>query len=1091
MSKFFYRFLFLLILPVYGCGDLHINSNVSSSQSGGVLSFSPSPGTYTTAQTVSLIASNTAATIYYTTDGSTPSPSSQVYATPLDIATSSTIRALAAVDGVTSATASGTYTISGSSTTPSGNSPPPAPVITPPSGTYTTAQSVTLTDAAQGAAIYYTLDGSTPSSASTPYTGPIAVSSSVTLQAVAVLAGLTSTISSCTYVIDGPPPPPAPVITPPSGTYTTAQSVTLTDAAQGAAIYYTLDGSTPSSASTSYTGSIAVLSSVTLKAVAVLAGSMSAAASATYVISGSPTPPSGNSPPPAPVITPASGTYTTAQSVTLTDAAQGAAIYYTLDGSTPSSASPTYSGPITVSSSVTLKAVAVLAGLTSAISSCSYVINGPPSPTFTPAPGNYATPQSVTLSDTDSKAAIYYTVDGSTPSASSHLYSAPLNISASTSVRAIAVDGTVTSQIVTGAYDFPGLSINPASLSFGDVSVGASASQSITLASNGAAPLTVSSATIGGSGFSLSGASFPLTLNPGQSTALDITFAPTSAGTSTGQIVILSNAVNQNTVDVALSGQGQAGGAVSVGPSSATVLVNGTQQFTATVTGLSSTTVNWTVSGAGCTGTSCGSVSTTGLYIAPPVAPSPATVTVTATSAQNAALTGSATVEIHSTGAIYYLAPTASGGSDANSGSSSQNPWLTPNHPLNCGDEIVAVPGTYDNANFYTGKWGTVNCPAGNNVAWLTCQTFDACKIYASTNQGMWVDQSYWGVEGWEISTTASDIYGTCFIADPNWDNPVEIHHIIFANDISNGCAQAGFAIVNHGSVGVDYFAVVGSIAYNAAQGSETCASGISLYQPVQSDSAPGTHLYVAGNFSYANLEPSQCDGTSPTDGEGIIFDTFDGSQGGLPTPYTAQAVAENNIVIGNGAKGIVAFNNAVGSSQAPIYLTNNTTWGNLTDPNQNWLGCGEIALNNAYNTQITGNLVSTRSAYGCGSNPIYALAVATSNGSDQVTGNFAFGYDGFNSFVYDSGSFAFGANTFGVNPQFANPTVPGAPSCAGTSNVPSCMASTIANFAPSASAAQGFGYQIPTASPASDSLFPQWLCNANLPQGLVNLACQ
>jgi chitobiase/beta-hexosaminidase-like protein/ASPM-SPD-2-Hydin domain-containing protein len=1008
MSKVFYRILFFIVLPVCGCGTLHTNSNVSLTSNGDTLSFSPAPGTYTTPQAVSLIASNAVATIYYTTDGSTPSTSSQVYLAPLSVATSSTIQALAAVNGVANATASGTYTISTSSAPPSGSNPPSAPVITPASGTYTTAQSVTLTDAAQGAVIYYTVDGSTPSSASTPYTGPIAVSSSITLKTVAILAGSTS-----------------------------------------------------------------------------------ATASATYVISASSTPPSGNSPPPAPVITPAAGTYTTAQSVTLADAAQGTAIYYTLDGSTPSSASPTYKGPITVSSSVTLKAVAVLAGVTSGISSCSYVINGPPSPTFTPAPGNYTTPQSVKLSDTDSKAAIYYTVDGSTPSASSHLYSAPLNISASTSIRAIAIDGTVTSQIVTGTYNFPGFSISPASLSFGDVSVGGSASQAITLTSSGAAPLTVSSATISGSGFSSSGTSFPQTLSPGQSMVLNIKFAPTSTVASNGQIVILTNAVNQSTVDVALSGQGQTGGAISVGPSSATVSVNGNQQFTATVTGLTNTGVNWSVSGAGCTGTSCGAVSSTGLYTAPPVAPNPATVTVTAASAQNASLSGSATVSIHSTGSIYYLAPAGSGGNDANSGSSSQSPWLTPHHPLNCGDQIIAVPGTYNNSNFYTGKWGTVNCPAGNNVAWLTCQTFDACKIYATANEGMWVDQSYWGVEGWEISTAASDLYGTCFIADPNWDNPVEIHHIIFANDISNGCAQAGFALINHGSVGVDYFAVIGSIAYNAAQGSGTCASGISLYQPVKSDSLTGTHLYVAGNFSYANLEPSQCGGTSPTDGEGIIFDTFDGSQGGLPTPYTAQAVAENNIVIGNGAKGIVVFNNAVGSSQAPIYLAHNTSWGNLTDPNQNWQGCGEISLDNAYNAHVTGNLVSTRSAYGCGSNPIYALAVAQGNGSDQVTGNFAFGYNGYNSFFYASGSFAYGANTLGTDPQFANPTVPGAPSCAGKSNVPSCMALTIANFAPAASAAQGLGYQIPPASPVSDSLFPQWLCNANLPQGLVNLACQ
>jgi chitobiase/beta-hexosaminidase-like protein/ASPM-SPD-2-Hydin domain-containing protein len=1007
ISRFLYRILFFIVLPVCGCGTLHTNSDPSLTP-GGTLSLSPLPGTYATPQTVSLIASNTAATIYYTTDGSAPSTSSQVYAAPLNVSASSTIRALAAVNGVASATASGTYTISASSTSPSGGTPPSAPVITPTSGTYTTAQSVTLTDATQGAAIYYSIDGSTPSSASTLYTGPITVSSSVTLEAVAVLAGLTSTT-----------------------------------------------------------------------------------ASATYVISGSSTPPSGNNPPPAPVITPPSGTYTTAQSVTLTDAAAGAILYYTVDGSTPSSASRTYTGPITVSSSVTLKAVAVLAGLTSAISSSTYVINGPPSPTFAPAPGNYTTPQSVSLSDTDSNAAIYYTVDGSTPSASSHLYSTPLNISASTSVRAIAIDGTVTSQNVTGTYNFPGLSVSPASISFGAVTVNGSASQSITLTSNGAAPLTVSAATVSGSGFSLSGASFPQTLNPGQSMVLDIKFVPTSTVASTGQVVILTNAVNQSSVDVALSGQGQTGGTVSVNPLSATVSVNGTQQFTATATGLSNTAVNWSVSGAGCTGTSCGSVSTTGLYTAPPNAPNPAAVTVTATSAQNSALTGSATISIHSTGSTYYLAPAASGGSDANSGSSAQNPWLTPNHPLNCGDQIIAVPGTYNNMSFYTGKWGTVNCPAGNNVAWLTCQTFDACKIYATAGQGMWVDQSYWGVQGWEISAAASDVVGTCFITAPNWDNPVEIHHIIFADDISNGCTQGGFSLINRGSVGVDYLAVVGNIAYDAAQGSVSCTSGISIFQPVQSDSTPGTHLYVAGNFSYSNLNPSQCAGTSPTDGEGIIFDTFDGSQGGSPTPYTAQAVAENNIVIGNGGRGIEVVKNAAGSSQAPIYLSHNTSWGNLTDPNQNWLGCGEIQLNEDYNTQITANLASTKSAEGCGQNPIYAVSVGDGNGTDSFSGNFLFGYNGYITFAYGSGSFSYGANTLGVNPQFANASVPAAPSCSGTSNAPSCMASTIANFTPTASPAQGFGYQTPSASPVSDPLFPQWLCNANLPPGLVNLACQ
>jgi hypothetical protein len=85
----------------------------------------------------------------------------------------------------------------------------------------------------------------------------------------------------------------------------------------------------------------------------------------------------------------------------------------------------------------------------------------------------------------------------------------------------------------------------------------------------------------------------------------------------------------------------------------------------------------------------------------------------------------------------YYLSPY---GSDSNSGASTSAAWLSPNHSLNCGDVIVATASTsYSASNFYTRKWGTVNCPAGNNVAWLKCATFDACKISTTANQGMWV----------------------------------------------------------------------------------------------------------------------------------------------------------------------------------------------------------------------------------------------------------------------------------------------------------------------------------------------------------------
>jgi hypothetical protein len=452
---------------------------------------------------------------------------------------------------------------------------------------------------------------------------------------------------------------------------------------------------------------------------------------------------------------------------------------------------------------------------------------------------------------------------------------------------------------------------------------------------------------------------------------------------------------------------------------------------------------------------------------------------------------GAISITAPATGKTYYLAPGGDGGSDRNSGLSPRSPWLSPNHQLNCGDVIVAKAGSYSNADFYTGRWGRVNCPAGNGVAWLTCETFDACRINATANQGMWVDQSYWGVQGWEISTTASDLYGTCFIAQPNWVAPAEIHHIIFANDVANGCSQSGFAVVNHGAVGVDYFAVIGNIAYNTAQGSGTCASGITIYQPVQSDSLPGTHLYVAGNFSYSNIEPRKCNGTSPTDGEGIIFDTFDGSQGALPFPYAADAVAENNIVVGNGGKGIEVSNNARGSSHAAIYINRNTSWGNLVDPNQAWLGCGEISLNDAFKVHVTNNLVSTSSATGCGGHSIFAITVAAGNGTDTVNHNLAFGFAGNHTFVHRSGSFLFGAdNILERNPQITNPRIPGPPNCQGASSAPACMASTVRDFMPRDTRDAEFGYQVPVSGSVFNPLFPQWLCNVNLLPGLVTSGC-
>ncbi len=189
------------------------------------------------------------------------------------------------------------------------------------------------------------------------------------------------------------------------------------------------------------------------------------------------------------------------------------------------------------------------------------------------------------------------------------------------------------------------LSINATSVAFGDVEVNTQATQPVTLTSTGTVPVTINGATVTGTGFTLSGAGFPDTLAPGQATTLYVEFDPSEVGAATGQLTISSNASTNATAVVDLTGTGTVV-AIAVTPANATVATGAAQQFAASVTGSSENGVTWTVSGSGCSGTTCGTMSSAGLYTAPVTVPSPATVTVTATSISDSTTSASASVVI-------------------------------------------------------------------------------------------------------------------------------------------------------------------------------------------------------------------------------------------------------------------------------------------------------------------------------------------------------------------------------------------------------------------------------------------------------------
>jgi hypothetical protein len=160
----------------------------------------------------------------------------------------------------------------------------------------------------------------------------------------------------------------------------------------------------------------------------------------------------------APAFSPGTGIYAAGQTVQISDAAPSATIYYTTDGSTPSASSLAYSGPITISSTETLKAIATANDYAaSAPAAATFTIAArTDTPTFSVPGGTYSTVQVVTISDTGTGSTIYYTTDGSTPSANSSVYTSAITVSSTTTINAVAIAPSLAmSAVATATYTIP------------------------------------------------------------------------------------------------------------------------------------------------------------------------------------------------------------------------------------------------------------------------------------------------------------------------------------------------------------------------------------------------------------------------------------------------------------------------------------------------------------------------------------------------------------------------------------------------------------------------------------------------------------
>lgn len=319
-------------------------------------------------------------TIRYTTgDGTQDAPTAttgNVYSDPIEVTSSMTVKAVVVRYGIVLTEVTSKAVV---------------PVITAPTVTNNFDGTISLSTTTPNTKIYYTTDGTTPSSSNgTLYSSTFTLGNATVIKAIAYNNGLTESSEVTTYNV---PQYDAPTISFNSST----SQVTINPGSGGTAYYNTGDGSQsdPTISSTTYSTPFTISSATTVKAVATHAGYLTSEV-ATLAITQVATPNIQNN---------------GSNAVSITCATEGATIYYTTDGSTPTTSSTQYTGPLTEGvSGVTIKAIAVKENMiTSEVGSGSVTLQCA-TPVIT------RSGMSFTIScNMPSDATIYYSLDGSTP----------------------------------------------------------------------------------------------------------------------------------------------------------------------------------------------------------------------------------------------------------------------------------------------------------------------------------------------------------------------------------------------------------------------------------------------------------------------------------------------------------------------------------------------------------------------------------------------------------------------------------------------------------------------------------------------------
>jgi hypothetical protein len=327
-----------------------------------------------------------------------------------------------------------------------------SPVITPVSGAYLDTVQVAIVCGTSNSAIRYTLDGSAPNASSALYSAPIDIFSDTTVTAAGFAYGMTNSDPvSESYTITHKVSNVS--FGTPTGTYSNNFVLTLSTPTPGAAVIFSTNGG----ANWITNSMLTVNATMTVFARAVKSGWVdSGTLNATYTMKTG-----------KPSVSPVSGQYSAGFTAYFSPGGTaGAVTIYSTDGG---SVWLTNTQAV-IGGNVSLQVVSIKSGYFNSDAVIYNYTLKPAAPSFSLPSGDYSLPTNLVITCVTPGVSVYYTLDGSTPTPSSILYTAPLSLLSSKTVKAIAVKaGWNNSDIVSASYVFAGTSLFNETNNFGAV----------------------------------------------------------------------------------------------------------------------------------------------------------------------------------------------------------------------------------------------------------------------------------------------------------------------------------------------------------------------------------------------------------------------------------------------------------------------------------------------------------------------------------------------------------------------------------------------------------------------------------------------